>query len=437
MGYGAQLSAIIAIGLISGAAIIAAVALSGAALTASNNADAKAQNASNIAQSIFDMMYPPPPPVKRSVAAVVARSRHSNAVRTVSETYFEMLVRQLTQLDNDLKRNTVQTFAWSDFRQTLPVLGRCDPAILVGAILYPVSTAEAFTTFGSLDQNVLGNSPPFTCSPTMSSHTNSRLKISTVGASTPTGANLWKVSTAIAANAEETMTYEAIALFSSTVNASESAAAYGNALVVGGADKDIRVTRAGIIMLTVDTSTPACGAACVVTVCFFASKTAVWAFHDYNINFIPFSANSRYLAKAVKVADYDTSIPHVYRAEYDTKNRQARWFIDSVLVHSERVNGTAIVPAAGNLWKDIGFAPVPLITPRFATVFLTADTGVADMGVWPNGAALEGGAFAGLNFPTTFGAAASLVSSPVQPVERASTVEMDIIHMYTHEYRAL
>lgn len=432
MGYGTQLSAIIAICLISGAAIIAAVALSGAALTASNNADAKAQ-------SIIDMMYPPP--VKRSVAGRNVKQQPHKGRVIADETYFQVLQGQLEKLDSDIKQNSVREHFWTDFRQGVPALGQCTPNPLVAFALYPVSVADAFTTFGPLDANVLGVNPPFTCSPTMSSHVNSKLTISTKGAASGTGSNLWRIANNWGPAPAETMTFDVIAAFENDVNASVADSVYDSALHPLGADKDVRITSPGAIMLVADVDTPACGASgCVCTVCFFATNSSVWAFHDFQMDFFGPGPNFRQINKGVKIADFDTGIPHVYRGDYDRKNRQLRWFIDGVLKHTESINGAMPSPAAGNIWLNRGNGVYPIFTPKFGAFVVGVSVNFGGAGVWPSTPGLEGDATffppGFQHFPTTFGATAAAASAPPS-LARAGTITLDTIQTYTHEYRAL
>ncbi len=122
---------------------------------------------------------------------------------------------------------------------------------------------------------------------------------------------------------------------------------YGMVVHPGGLQKDVRFVQGGVVA----TLTPG-----VKTICFFMTKTSVWAFSDSGADLTgshnPGSGSSSGWVYGRQVANFNTCEPHFYELEYDRGKDRMCWFIDGQRVFVNNTPGLLPPLADGDVLTE-------------------------------------------------------------------------------------
>ena len=324
---------------------------------------------------------------------------------------------------NIIHKFPCETDFFTDFREELSSLSTCNPQLLIPS----ASPAQPFSAFEPLDPNY--------CQ--MTSQINSLFTIASNDLSTTDDKfNLWQLGPGVGIRSDETFSFEVKAFANIDIDVPAAIAAYGASnFAYNDPNKDMRIASSGLFGFFVDPTNKVN----LIAVCFFFSKTAVWAVHDTIVNFAELNpnsfnpANARVVNSGHKIADFDTSEEHIYKGEYDRKNRKVRFYIDGDLKYSLTVGG---VPPSinGDLRRDWGgLMNVPLLDCQYGLLVAGSATAFRNAGILPNIQALEPRnppfppAFPLWNYPT------SSIKTEYQDFKRNSSLSMKDVRICTYK----
>lgn len=113
-----------------------------------------------------------------------------------------------------------------------------------------------------------------------------------------------------------------------------------------GPGGDPRLANNGFIFGGVDYNTPGCENGCLLTMCFFFTKDAIWAFHDsLALGVVDHKRWSHF----IPIKKTNTKLKNKVRVEHNRKAKTYEWFLNDVSVLKHDKLGFMIPPENGHI----------------------------------------------------------------------------------------